>query len=252
MEKHDNYITLIRKELYDAVWSKPAVKLAKEYGVSDVAINKACKRHNIPRPCRGYWEQKYHGKSVRKQKSDPELSEKAYREKHGVGRSSDFGYFRTPSGRLGLEITDLIFDNGFRRNWRDGQNQRLENLLDKFIAGMELIAQKKREKEIEHERWKREREEKERRHRERVERYNRESARLSQLKSNTAAWRQSFEIREYVEAVRRKAEENGVCTNEKSEMGQWIKWALEQADRIDPLAEGPPSILDDPPSKSIL
>lgn len=44
-----------RKELYKAVWSKPITELAKEIGVSDVAIAKRCKRCNIPVPGRGYW-----------------------------------------------------------------------------------------------------------------------------------------------------------------------------------------------------
>lgn len=37
-----------RQQLYGAIWSKSAVQLAKEIGVSDVAIAKACKRCNIP------------------------------------------------------------------------------------------------------------------------------------------------------------------------------------------------------------
>lgn len=46
-----------RKELYEQVWSKPMQKLAKEYGLSDVGLAKICKKHNIPRPYRGYWAQ---------------------------------------------------------------------------------------------------------------------------------------------------------------------------------------------------
>lgn len=44
-----------REDLYKKVWSKPGVKLAAEFGVSDVAISKRCRRENIPRPPRGYW-----------------------------------------------------------------------------------------------------------------------------------------------------------------------------------------------------
>jgi len=31
-------ITISRQELYDLVWSKPVVKIAKEFGISDVAV----------------------------------------------------------------------------------------------------------------------------------------------------------------------------------------------------------------------
>lgn len=53
-----------RKELYKAVWSKPITELAKEIGVSDVAIAKRCKRCNIPVPGRGYWRKIETGSKV--------------------------------------------------------------------------------------------------------------------------------------------------------------------------------------------
>lgn len=42
-----------RKELYEKVWSKPVVKVAEEYGVSDVAIAKVCRKLSVPVPGRG-------------------------------------------------------------------------------------------------------------------------------------------------------------------------------------------------------
>jgi hypothetical protein len=41
--------------LYEAIWSKPGVKLASEPGISDVGLDKTCRRPGIPRPARGYW-----------------------------------------------------------------------------------------------------------------------------------------------------------------------------------------------------
>jgi hypothetical protein len=46
-------VTLTRQQLYGRIWSVSAVQLAKELGVSDVAISKACKRHQIPKPPMG-------------------------------------------------------------------------------------------------------------------------------------------------------------------------------------------------------
>jgi len=43
------------EEMTKLVWEKSTVVLAKELGVSDVAIAKFCKKHNIPKPERGYW-----------------------------------------------------------------------------------------------------------------------------------------------------------------------------------------------------
>lgn len=46
---------LTRKELYDLVWATPRTKLAATLRVSDVAIGKACARHDVPMPPRGHW-----------------------------------------------------------------------------------------------------------------------------------------------------------------------------------------------------
>ncbi len=49
------YNTYNREKLYEEVWAKPVVKVAEQYGVSDVAIHKVCKALNIPTPPLGYW-----------------------------------------------------------------------------------------------------------------------------------------------------------------------------------------------------
>ncbi len=59
-------VQLTREELYEAVWTEPARTLAKRYGVSDVALGKACRRLRIPRPWPGYWRQRECGKHVRR------------------------------------------------------------------------------------------------------------------------------------------------------------------------------------------
>ncbi len=56
-----------REELYEKVWTQPIQKLAKEYGVSDVALARACKRRGVPVPGRGYWAKKAAGKALPKQ-----------------------------------------------------------------------------------------------------------------------------------------------------------------------------------------
>jgi hypothetical protein len=50
-----NYITLSRSKLYELVWTKPVTELAKDFGISDVALAKRCRAINIPLPPRGYW-----------------------------------------------------------------------------------------------------------------------------------------------------------------------------------------------------
>ena len=60
--------TITRKQLYDKVWSTPMTTLAKEFGLSDVGMAKLCRRHEIPRPPRGYWAKVEHGQKPRRAK----------------------------------------------------------------------------------------------------------------------------------------------------------------------------------------
>lgn len=55
---------LTRDELYALVWDRPMTKLAKEFGLSDVALHKICHKHDVPTPPLGYWAKKAHGKPV--------------------------------------------------------------------------------------------------------------------------------------------------------------------------------------------
>lgn len=47
--------TFTRRQLYELVWQRPLRDVARELGISDVALGKACRRHGIPLPGRGYW-----------------------------------------------------------------------------------------------------------------------------------------------------------------------------------------------------
>jgi hypothetical protein len=40
------------------VWEKPTTQIAKDFGVSDKAIEKWCKTYGIEKPARGYWVKK--------------------------------------------------------------------------------------------------------------------------------------------------------------------------------------------------
>src|ERR1700747_559099 len=54
-ENEEQPLTLSREDLYELVWSKPMRDLAKDFGISDVALAKRCRRLGIPVPGRGYW-----------------------------------------------------------------------------------------------------------------------------------------------------------------------------------------------------
>jgi hypothetical protein len=47
--------TITREDLYERIWKMPATKLAKEFGISDVALAKICRKLNVPKPGPGHW-----------------------------------------------------------------------------------------------------------------------------------------------------------------------------------------------------
>jgi hypothetical protein len=74
---------LSREELFALVWEQPTSVLAKEMGISDVALAKFCKRMQIPKPPRGYWAQVEAGQVPRK----PPL--KAFIDEIAIGKNKN-------------------------------------------------------------------------------------------------------------------------------------------------------------------
>lgn len=58
--------TFSREEFYELVWSKPMTHLARDFALSDVALHKICRKHDIPNPPLGWWAKKAAGKAVKK------------------------------------------------------------------------------------------------------------------------------------------------------------------------------------------
>ncbi len=57
-------IETTREELYRQLWTRPAMQVAVDYGISNVALKKLCRKHRVPVPGRGYWAKKAAGKPV--------------------------------------------------------------------------------------------------------------------------------------------------------------------------------------------
>ena len=79
-------IKLSRSELFDTVWETPLLRLAKQYGISNVAIKKKCVKYDIPTPPRGYWAKKAAGHKVKTPRLavgeyNPEIKIRPYRTK---------------------------------------------------------------------------------------------------------------------------------------------------------------------------
>lgn len=58
--------SLTRQSLYEQVWSKPMVTLAKEFNLSDKGLREICKKNDIPIPPMGHWQKIQYGKKISK------------------------------------------------------------------------------------------------------------------------------------------------------------------------------------------
>lgn len=153
-------------------------------------------------------------------------------------------YEYKPSGKLLLSIEDLYIDHPTRRNFTDNNSGKVEDKLNDFIIALIICSQaliansKYREEQHRIQR------EKEKRREAIISQIKEEEKKLAELEKNIELFNKANIIRNYVEKLKLKNQGNALDDEKKKELDDYIKWALEQADRYDPLVESPKSILD--------
>ena len=157
-----------------------------------------------------------------------------------------------PCGRLAVEVEEgvRLFGGSIRRRWHDTEKHLLEEQLNDVVIGLlkivhavqEQLARKQREAEQEQERARKIEEVLADQDRLR-KLFAKEKSAVARLRDQAVRWRESQTIRDFVARVRTEGR-----LREQSLEGQamedWCSWALQQADRLDPFADSPPSILD--------
>jgi hypothetical protein len=74
-----------------------------------------------------------------------------------------------------------------------------------------------------------------------------QQSKVNALRNAAARWSRAQQIRAFICAASDAAVQNGQSVEQGSPFGEWILWAERQADRLDPLKESPPSIIDQKP-----
>jgi hypothetical protein len=155
-------------------------------------------------------------------------------------------YDWVPTGNLSLRIQG--WSPGARQSWTDGKKQRLENCLNQFIVGLVIVGEAERVRRLE-------REERERQYRaaeeERVRELRRQEEEAARARAVIHAADQlqiARNVRSYLMQVRESLAHQ---TDVSLEMREWLRWAEEFADRIDPLLPEPSIPVDpEPPQRS--
>ncbi|RWP54367.1 hypothetical protein [Mesorhizobium sp.] len=151
------------------------------------------------------------------------------------------GYLRPAPDLPASTPLALRVDPGFDRkntvSWQDDGDAKLESKIAEIVASIIVAGEKKfrlslREAE---ERAERERIEKEKRRQEDLAQLNQK--RLQNLRNSGELLRQAEDIRALVERVRRAIDE-GSADIDASALEAWQRWALAEADRIDPVRSG--------------
>ncbi len=182
---------------------------------------------------------------------DPTPAEKRRMDQLPCFHGNDRFYNRVPSGRLCLEINSGPL-NGRRRRFTDTKRRPLANLLNTFVSTLyrtagDIKVERRRLEELrlEREQQERKRQEWERQRYVKLKEIRAEEERVATLMGEAEAWHKSQAIRTYVQAARKNLIEvrGGVAPD--SDADRWLHWASNQADRLDPLADSPASVLDE-------
>ena len=160
----------------------------------------------------------------------------------------------TPNGMLVLESGVSYLGSAYCQD--TAQKYRLEDRLDKvlinFIKEAGLIRIRRRKEEAA--RLQREAEEKERikreaelqQRREKLQsKQKQEQDRINELMRNVNGWRQSQDIRAFLEAARQFILQRDGKLPETGQNAEYFIWAEKQADRCDPFKLSPHSVLDE-------
>jgi len=147
-----------------------------------------------------------------------------------------------PTGALSLHL--FSHSSYFKTCWDDTEQTKIESLVPECVATMMKVAvehrrntaKKNQEEFFRKLRWEELRELK--------QQIDVEEARIQRLENRAENWHRARRIRQYVLAFVDWKAKQKKALGPKTALGKWAIWALQQADRIDPVGDKAPSILD--------
>lgn len=135
-----------------------------------------------------------------------------------------------PSGIIAFEMGESYW----KREWREAASKPLESKLPNIIAKLELKAQKIKQERIENEKWRVENEKQRKIEEKLKKRFDEEVNKFNQLKENAKRWKETVEIRNYIQAVENNAIKNNILTEE---LKTWLQWANNKTNWYDPITQ---------------
>jgi len=112
----------------------------------------------------------------------------------------------------------------------------IEQQLSKLIAKLELLGERFKVERAEHKKWQDEYQEKQRVEKEISDRKKLELSSLKRMLKDSHRWKKAQLLREFINQIEQKAISEGLLTED---IVQWVQWATQKADWLDPLLNGP-------------
>jgi hypothetical protein len=178
---------------------------------------------------------------MRREAHKPTEEEQARRRRGLFVYSRTYDY--VPTGELTLKI-DPCYGSGLQSSWRDTRHQRIEDRLAEVMVSLRRQAALR---EAEREKAKRKAarfEQEQQRRGELRARIEAERRAVAKLEQDAENWSRAERIRAFVAAAERRP-----AGADEAEQPDWVEWARACADRLDPLCENPPLVLDTPDSE---
>lgn len=139
-----------------------------------------------------------------------------------------------PTGDFNLQL--LRKQTGYAETtWKDRKGNKLEEQLNEVMIELIVCVEKERN-------WRRQREENEKqqrreaaKRREEEQRRRKEEQKINELLQMVQNWDQAERIRAFMNDLRGRIQQRKGPIEEGSDLDQWVAWALNHADKIDPL-----------------
>lgn len=128
-----------REELFVLMWDQPTTKVAKQLGVSNVAIGKLCRRMQVPKPPRGYWAKIQAGEIIRKPPL-PALREQIDRQL-GSSKRSSFIPLTTGQFELLKKAIEKLFELGIDTSEIQLAHDGVKKVSADFAAQLLILIQ---------------------------------------------------------------------------------------------------------------
>lgn len=143
-------------------------------------------------------------------------------------------YQYAPTGTLSLKITD-VWGDGLRKTWSDRKRAKIENCLNEFIVGLLRVAEAVKSARLKRELEQQTQREAQHRREEEARRRQEELARRQALEQEAVNWAKAQQLRGYLATLKEVLMAKHGESQPGSPADQWLSWAHQHADRLDPL-----------------